>query len=350
MQRVLEGRYRGVRIDHVRMNFSRGMDEVGRLRLRKVGHLLQLIVRVMAARLGFGSHALYYPPAGPERIPMYRDIILLLATRWMFRHTIFHFQASGLSEMYPRLGPLAKLLFRAAYYRADIGIRTDVFAPPDPARLRSRREALIPNALEDVAAQTPRDPTFLANPPVPTILFVGVVRESKGVLDLIRASALLHRRGINFRLQVVGQFESDSFEKAARQLAEREEVPAEFGGVLIGELKYKAYAHASVFCLPSYYASEASPVVLIEAMQFGLPIVSTQWRGIPSMIEEGYNGFLVPIRDADALADRLSILLLDPAMARRIGENGRQRFEEKFTLTAFQSSIQQVFDGLAEKS
>jgi len=68
------------------------------------------------------------------------------------------------------------------------------------------------------------------------------------------------------------------------------------------------------FCFPTFFESETFGVVLLEAMQFSLPIVATRWRGIPSIITDGDNGFLVDPKDPIGLSEKLETLLRDPAM------------------------------------
>ena len=91
-------------------------------------------------------------------------------------------------------------------------------------------------------------------------------------------------------------------------------------------------------------------MVLLEAMQFGLPVVATRWRGIPSVVADGVNGYLVPVRDSATLADRLARLLRDEALARRMGAAGRRAYEERFTLERFHRDLQAVFDSLRTAS
>src|SRR4029078_4601990 len=68
----------GVKLIHVRMGFSSHMNEVGRVRISKVMHMLGLIARIVYHRFASRARILYYPPAGPDRVPMYRDFIILI--------------------------------------------------------------------------------------------------------------------------------------------------------------------------------------------------------------------------------------------------------------------------------
>jgi glycosyltransferase involved in cell wall biosynthesis len=83
-------------------------------------------------------------------------------------------------------------------------------------------------------------------------------------------------------------------------------------------------------------------------MQFGLPVVATRWRGIPGIVDDGVNGFLVPVKDSEALAERLGRLLADFDLRLAMGARGRQKYEERYTLARFHRGMQGVFDLLRE--
>jgi glycosyltransferase involved in cell wall biosynthesis len=300
------------------------------------------VARIAFHRVRFQATTLYYPPAGPERVPILRDLALLIATRWMFSSVIFHFHAGGLANAYTKFGPFLRVLFQIAYYRADIGIRTSIISPPDAALLHAKQEFVIPNAAPDVAQG--HDGRANENrTAAPVILYVGALRESKGVLILLDACRNLVEQGCRFQLQLMGEFQSRPFEEKVRQRARDAGLDIEYLGVLTGSKKDSAFAGASIFCFPSFYESEASPVVLIEAMAFSLPIVATNWRGIPAIVSAGENGFLVPIMDAAPVTARLHQLLEDSDLRTRMGANGRRKYEETYTVEAFHASISRMF-------
>ena len=102
---------------------------------------------------------------------------------------------------------------------------------------------------------------------------------------------------------------------------------------------------AHVVCLPSYYR-EGVPKVLIEAAATGRPIVTTDVPGCREIVTHEENGFLVPPRDAGALADRIHTLLHDESLRRAMGQEGRRRVESKFTATHVATSIVGAYDRL----
>jgi glycosyltransferase involved in cell wall biosynthesis len=91
------------------------------------------------------------------------------------------------------------------------------------------------------------------------------------------------------------------------------------------------FQRAHVVCLPSYYG-EGLPKSLLEGASSGRPIVTTDAPGCREIVQEGENGFLVPIRDACALAKAIEALIVHPAMRQCMGESGRRLVESEFSV------------------
>jgi glycosyltransferase involved in cell wall biosynthesis len=346
-QSFLAGNYRTLEVFHVRMSFSRGVDDVGKPRLGKLVHVCRLITRILCCRARTGAQVLYYPPAGPDLTPVLRDLLILLSTRWAFRFTVFHFHAAGLSEIESRLPWPLRFLFRAGYSHPDLAIQTSALNPPDGRSLGARRVAIVANGVGDhPLARRPRRAT-IDGPPV--LLYVGVLRESKGLLVLVEACRRLRQRGFDFRLHLMGAFASSQFELALKaairgaELADR----VSFLGVLIGDAKAERFQASDIFCYPSHFEAESFGRVLVEAMQFSLPIVTTRWRGIPSVVTEGENAILVPVKDAAALEAALAQLLGDGRLRVEMGQRGRERYVQHFTEEHFQQAMENALSAIA---
>ncbi len=317
------------------------MDEIGKASLAKVLHLVGIILEIWKVRVFNGATTLYYPPAGPDKTPIFRDIAILLAVRWMFRKTIFHFHAGGVSEVRLARG-WQRYLFDCAYRGADCSILLSELNPHDGKNLAAHREVVIPYGIEDHARGYD-----LSKPAGPaTILFVGIIRESKGILVLIEACRQLAVRGSEFRLEIMGKFESPEFEKTLREKIDEAGITKQvyFLGVLSDEPKFAAFRRAAIFCFPTFFESETFGVVLLEAMQFSIPVVATRWRGVPSIVENEVNGFIVPPKDARALVEKLSLLLDDPQLRNKMGVSGRSIFLQRYTIDIFYRSMGQLFD------
>ena len=179
---------------------------------------------------------------------------------------------------------------------------------------------------------------------VPTVLFVGRLVERKGVAHLIEAVARLRERPL--RLVIVGDGpERPRLEALARSSGALDRV--EFRGRVSDAELQRAYRDADVFVLPSVLDArgdtEGLGVVLLEAMNYGIPVIASRIGGIVDIVVEGETGLLVPPGDEAGLAAALDRVLGDPAFASRLGEAGRRRLAEQFSWDAIVSRLEAVY-------
>jgi glycosyltransferase involved in cell wall biosynthesis len=349
IQHFLNGRYTDIELYHVRLSFSQDMEDVGKFALGKVWVLFKTIFRIWYARSRWRTPVLYYPPSGPNRVPVLRDIVLLCSTRWLFRKVVFHFHAGGVSGYEQELPSLLRPLFRMAYRDPDLAIRTAPQNPEDGRVLGAGRDVVVPNGLPDMRGSVPEKTAGPDGPIV--ILFTGVLIPSKGVRVLLEAFRSVVAGGHNVRLELMGRWGSADFEQACRQYVTEQGLTDRitFLGVKRDREKDLHFAGCDIFCFPSYFEAESFGLVLLEAMQFAKPVVSTLWRGIPSVVKDGSSGFLVPVQDPAAVADRLVRLVVDPELRTRAGSEGRRIFEQELTLEAFHRSMERELRGLIEQ-
>jgi glycosyltransferase involved in cell wall biosynthesis len=338
--RLLEGRFQRIHLHHVRLAFSEDMESMGRFAFRKVWILFTTILRIWIARFRHRTPVLYYPPAGPNKVPVLRDIVLLCCTRWLFRHVVFHFHAGGVSSFAPQLPRPLRPLFRLAYRSPDLAILTAAQNPDDGAALGARRTVVVPNGLPDMRGTVPERTASPGEPLV--ILFTGVLIPSKGVRQLLEAFHLLVGQGVDARLQVMGKWGDPHFRDSCLRYVQEQglEQRVEWLGVRRDADKLHFFASCDIFCFPSWFEAESFGLVLVEAMQFAKPVVSTRWRGIPSVVDDARNGFLVPVKEPHAVAEKLALLARDPDLRRTMGAEGRRIYEQKFTLAAFHAAME----------
>jgi glycosyltransferase involved in cell wall biosynthesis len=347
IQEFLRGSYEGLRLEHVPLRFSRSTAEIGALDLRKLWVLALTVADVVRARFRSGATVLYYPPAGPNLVPVLRDLVLLSATRWLFKKTAFHFHAAGLASIYPRLPLPLRPLFWFAYNKPDLAIFTTAATAKEAIVLQAGARCIVPCGIVDEAAQCDAE-RVQCEVAIPTILFAGILCEGKGLMTLLQACDLLHRAGTKFRLVCMGGFESADFRQRTEEFIRSAglESEVEFPGVVLGGAKVQLFRSADVFCFPSHYASESFGVVLIEAMCFSLPIVATRWRGIPEVTgEEGT--FLVEVRDPAGLAACLNELMKSPELRLAMGQRNRKRYLERFTMQTYRAGMSNALQKLA---
>lgn len=181
--------------------------------------------------------------------------------------------------------------------------------------------AVVANGVKlEVNAEEP--PLQKVAGPEKRILFVGRLHPVKGVRYLIQAMALVHEKSPDTKLIIVGAGdERYCLEDLTDHLRIKEYV--DFVGKVPHERIGDYLSHADIFVLSSL--SESFGIVLLEAMVYGLPIVATRVGGIPEIIENGVNGFLVNPGDPQKMADKILQLLTDEKLAAKMSNNNQQK-------------------------
>jgi L-malate glycosyltransferase len=182
----------------------------------------------------------------------------------------------------------------------------------------------------------------------PVVAVMARLNRLKGIEYFLDAALLVAKRFDDVRFLIVGDSVSQAYraelEARARALGLGERVV--FTGFRSDVPDLLSLVSVSV--LPSL--SEGLSNVVLEAMAAGVPVVATSVGGTPEIVDDGVTGLLVPPRDAEALAHAISSLLADPARRLAIGEAGRRRVEERFSLEAMVRATEQLYERLLREA
>ena len=178
------------------------------------------------------------------------------------------------------------------------------------------------------------------------ILCVGTLHEVKGQAYLIDACHQLRGRGFNFECHFVGDGPD---RKALTHLVQRAGLSdrVHFHGRLTRDQIARLLLDADVLAAPSVPTRdgrrEGIPVVLMEAMGSGVPVIASNLSGIPELVNDQLTGLLVRPRDATSLANALERYIKDPDLRRRLGRAGREKVVEEFDLNKNAARLAQHF-------
>ena len=338
IEALVNGPLDGVEVIFIRMDFSRSADDIGRFRLRKVTHLVSLVGRSLLALGRDRDMVLYYPPAS-TLMPALRDVVFLGLVRPLARATVLHFHAGGVSQFVDSR-PWLRGLARRALGGAEAAIHLLPSATPDGQYFAARSIHHVPNGVD-----VPLVPRARQQDHELRLLFVGLHTESKGVRLVIRTVGALRQRGVPCRAHLVGEWCDAAEERACQQLVDRLELQdsVAFLGRQTGQAKWQEYADADVFYFPTFYAAELMPLVILEAMAYGLPVVASRWRCIPDVVEDGVTGHLFAPRDVDQAAELLARLQQNSHHRAALGAASRARYERCYTLEQHLASMSNVF-------
>jgi glycosyltransferase involved in cell wall biosynthesis len=155
-------------------------------------------------------------------------------------------------------------------------------------------------------------------------VFTGTVRGLKGIDELITAFADVRRRlasqrpDVRATLDIYGPLQEGSSDQVTALDAARQDADITFHGQVNNDALMRAYHVADVFVYPTYWPTEGHSGAMIEALFHGLPVVASDWRANPEVIQDGVNGLLCKHHDVANLADCMMRLALEVELRRRL--------------------------------
>jgi glycosyltransferase involved in cell wall biosynthesis len=368
----------GIECYHVNARLSQKLEDIGDLRVGKFILLLGYCLQAVWCRFRYGVDTLYYIPAPGKRSALYRDWMVMLICRLVFKHIILHWHAAGLAKwMETVLQMRARSFTYQLMKRVDLSIVLSKYNRADAEKIFSRQIKVVGNGIPDpcprfaeevlprrkarfaarqrlLAGTKPASEALKdtgADPNIVSVLYLSHCTREKGLFDAVAAVIMANQRlaaqksPLSLRLLVTGTFVNADDKAEFEQLSAQ---PAAAGavrylGFVSGDQKEQLLRNSDLFCFPTYYQNENQPVNLIEAMGFGLPILTSRWRSIPELFPAHYAG-LVDVRSPEQIADAILKLITTET-----GEGFRDIFLRDFTLERHLAGLAEAFHHAADR-
>jgi glycosyltransferase involved in cell wall biosynthesis/2-polyprenyl-3-methyl-5-hydroxy-6-metoxy-1,4-benzoquinol methylase len=283
-----------------------------------------------------------YLSISQSTIGIARDGLFVLLARLFGARVVIHLHGGNLPAWFAERGALLR-----ACVRWILGscvrfiVLAETFRRPLAALVAPEKIVVVPNG---VAATTPA--TAPAIPHLDSrcrLLFLSTLSRAKGVLVLLEAVAQLVRQGAAVELVLAGPWLREDDRAAALRLVEehRLEEVVRFAGVVQPGNKAGLLSWADLFVFPGIQ-QEGQPLVVIEAMAAGLPVLFSDRGCLADTVGDGECGLMVRVGDCADLAAKIAWLAERPDVRRRLGESARHRYEARFTETQFLANITAV--------
>lgn len=201
---------------------------------------------------------------------------------------------------------------------------------------------VVPNGADfDLPPRQPKQTNLVS------ILYVGNLQPSKGIEDVLSALLLLKTDGASYPcfLNVMGGWRDEKTKSACMDLINRNELAVAFHPPGSGREKFQLLANADIFIFTPR-EPEGHPWVIVEALAAGLPVISTDRGAITESVLDGQNGFIVPLRSPEAIAEKLKLLIGDEALRKEMGKTSFQHYKNNFTEAKMVENYSRVFDSI----
>ena len=320
--------------DFVNLSTSRSMDEIGKRNVKKIFRFVGAYLTVLF-KLLFHRYDLCYLAITCHGNGFLKDAPFVLLCKLFRRKIVIHQHNKGMSECVDKQ-PYRWLL--PLVYKNTKVILLSWYLYPDIEKVVQKEQVVIcPNGIPEVNSGE----DYNRKHEIPHLLFLSNLIPSKGVFVLLDACKILKEKGYKFICNFVGgeskEITKDTFAKAVDDRGLNDVI--NYKGAQYGEDKAKAFLNTNIFIFPTFYYNECFPLVLLEAMQWSLPIVSTEEGGIPDIVRDGESGFVCMRKDANSVAEAIGRLIDDPQLRHDMGEQGFQRYKRYFTLEKFEENF-----------
>lgn len=336
-------------INYIDTNTANTLNELRRIKLRRLVGILKCYILFIYKILLHKPNIIYFT-ISPSGIGFIKDLPFVLIAKLSNVRLLIHMHGRGVksgSEKNKIMYRLYKWVFGSNHVIVlSNKLKSDVstFTPDTHLYvLANGVKGVSRQHYEKVRISQYREQS--TNSKV-SILFLSNMKQEKGIFDLLEACNILKNSGYDFSCVYAGPWvwpaEEKLFNHAVKSLGLQETV--KYIGPRYGNDKYIKMLNADILAFPSI--NEAFPLVVLEALSAGCPIVATQIGGISDIIENGYNGYLVPTKNALLLAEKLSSLIVDQQLRKSISRRARKCYEEHYTVEVFERNFCELLNSI----
>jgi len=267
------------------------------------------------------------------------ELFFIRAARTMHIPYVLYLHARGHAELYAA-GAVRRRLVTAIFGHAAACFVLGKAIRKEIESFYKGKIYVIPNCLEDapLPVRTPHPGRAVK------ILFLANLCEGKGILTFIQALAHLPFAA-GTKYIIAGPWQEPQIKDRVLQLLRRQRlIPfVTFTGAVYGKEKDRLFASCDFFVFPTHYQFEVMSLTVLEALRAGLPVITTDTGVLSEVVVDGQTGFIVPPRNSIALVEKISLLVADDALRRRMGMNAYRRFQQQYSFGAYARRVSGVF-------
>lgn len=340
----------GHRVFMVEKTFSRKMDEVGKTSIIKLFRLPMVAFKLLCKIISKKPKLCFYfltvkPPS------IYVDMLFLTLIRLLGVEVVLYLHGKGLHKINESSNRIFKTLGKrvisnslGAMVLGEL-LKNDInmFIPDE-------RLFVLPNCIPDTSAEMHSSKYKEKDDRFVQILYLSNLVPSKGPMEFLKAAKRIVACSDCVKFVLAGPYLDMSFHKEIQKFIVDEDLKGyiDMPGAVYGDEKEDLFRESDIFIYPTYFDLEAFPLVNIEAMRAGLPIVSTNEGSIPEAVIDGLNGYIVDPKNIEQIADRALKLINDKNLRNKMGIAGRNIYEKSFAVDIYEKKLKDAISFFIE--
>ena len=324
----------------ISINSSKNIQSIGLVGVRKIYFVLKTTCRIIHSLIR-QRFSFCYMTLTPTGIGFIKDCLFAVIVKAFRVKLVFHLHGKGVRDV---INPLCKWLYRIVFKNEFVILLAQSLYDDVKAYVPPENVYILPNGIAKICCEEKAECENEST----VILCIANMFRSKGVLDVLKVMReIAHDAPMVHAIfaGAWGDIAEEFFFAKAKKLGVADKIT--YAGFVTGEEKERLYQKADIFLYPTY--NDTFPLVILEAMQHSLSIVSTFEGVIPEMIEEGISGSLFPKGDIQSCVRVVRQLIENVEIRKTLGRNARQRFEENYTMDIFEANIKRIMQSIGSR-
>jgi len=323
----------------VKTNYSRSMEDIGRLSGRKILGFFSVLFKIVKVTRTDDIQIVYFVPT-VANIGMVRDFLFYKILRICYKGKILiHLHG----RLFYKNFSIKKYMLKTMLNNDSI-IFLDKTLESETEDLKiNKKTYILPNGVKNEIKEPELEIIYenrLRSAKI-RILFLSNMHKSKGWFTLLEACSILARKKNSFQCTFAGSWLNESDRQIFDDYVAQNNLTGYVNhvGFADSEKKRALFSESDVLVFPTTYATEAFPRVIIEAMQYGLPVISNSIAAIKTTVQHGETGYLLKNSTPEEIVDYLEVLYNDRNKAIELGKAGRERFLKHYEIEVFKKNF-----------
>lgn len=327
---------------YIPFNYSNSIEELGKFSFRKVIIFIKLFLKLTWKLLNKEFDLVYFTYS-LRKNGVLRDTLFVALFRMFKIPIIFHFRNQGAKVLSTK-----KLMFKLISFSLKKGYYiclSKIVVKDVEGFIEKKNLYIVNNGIKKIDINYKK--TKIYNDEI-KLFFISNLRHEKGIFTLLEVYEKLQAKvNIKLSLSIVGQEGDITYSELENYIRDNKLDNIKLLGPIYGNDKHDIFINSDIFIFPS--RNEVFPGVILEAMQFSLPIVTTNIGAIPDIITSNKNGIICDVDNVDEMVSAVLKLIENKDFSKKIGNKAKVDFLEKYTLENFEKNMLSTFKSIEKK-
>ncbi|WP_283636239.1 glycosyltransferase family 4 protein [Aquaticitalea lipolytica] len=322
------------------LSFAEKVDDIGKISLKKILKMIAFCFKLTNNLFKIKPKIVYFTIA-PFGGAFYRDVLFVIIIKLFRKKIVFHLHGKGIAEESKSF--IKKKIYQFVFKNTYV-ITLSKMLDYDIRKVFNGKIYHLANGIEinNSYIKTNKNDRI-------KILYLSNLVKTKGVLDLVDALVILKDLKSNYEVNIVGNSADISIEELKEMVINKNTASKiNILGPKYGEEKWQELCSSDIFVFPTYFKNECFPLVLLEAMQSGNAIISTDNGAIEEIIINC--GLIVPQNSPTDLAEAIKSLIINKDKVQALKEKSKKEFDEKYTLQIFEENFIKTINSILNET